>query len=293
MGKPYSSYLLAFLSSLFYSLNQVFNKKLTLALGSLPALFAVYCFLVLFDGLFCLLFGSFKVPPPALVELVFLALVGVLSILFFFEGFKRLPLGVAVTLANFSPVFLTVLVFLSERKLPPPPKLALVVALVITVAVFFGGGEKGRLRRRYLFYPLMTAFGWGLFGWETYRLVNLYDLNPFTVAFYSSLFMWLVFLLACLRFCRLVRLLELLLTDRRLLRWAALSGGFTSLGFVLSVFAFKGLPPEEAPVVEAILTFTTPLTAFTSYLLLGEKLSTRQTLGVVVSFLLLVAFFLA
>ncbi len=285
------SYLLALLSAVFYSLNQIYNKRLTLLLGSLPALWVVYLFLVLFDFVFCLLFGNFSVPLyPPLAEIFFLSLVGALSIFFLFESFKRMPLGISITLANFSPIFLTLLMFLSEGVLPSFGKLFLIVALVGSVFLFFGDGRGDVISKRFLFYPLMTAFGWGLFGWETYRLLNLYGVDPFAVAFYSSLFMWFIFCSVCLVRCEGKSLLRKL-KDRKVLKWGFLGGLFTSLGFVSSVFAFKGISPEEAPVIEAILTFTTPLGALTSYLLLGEKLSPKQVAGVLVSFTLLVLFF--
>jgi len=283
-------YLLALFSAFFYSLNQIYNKRLTLILGSLPSLVVVYLFLTLFDGLLCLLFGEFALPNlRVVVELLFLSLVGALSIFFLFESFKRLPVGVAITLANFSPIFLTLLVFLTKGTVPKPAKLVLIVLLILTLPLFFEDTNR-KVDRKYIFYPLITAFGWGLFGLEVFKLVNDYGLSPFTVAFYSSLFMWLIFLFSCLWVCDIKNLLKKL-RNKTVLKWALLGGIYTSLGFVLSVYAFKGVSPKEAPVIEALFTFTTPLGTLTSFLLLGERLTKRQLLGVSLSFTLLLLFF--
>jgi len=284
-------YFLALLSAFFYSLNQIYNKRLTLLLGSLPSLVVVYIFLTLFDGIFCFLFGSFSIPNLKVVlELLFLSLVGTISIFFLFESFKKLPVGVAITLANFSPIFLTVLVFLSKGTFPKPTKVVLIVLLILTLPLFFEREDR-KAEKRYVFYPLITAFGWGVFGLEVFRLVNDYRISPFAVAFYSSLFMWFIFLLSCLWKCNFNKLFREFFS-RLVLKWSFLSGIYTSLGFISSVFAFKGISPKEAPVIEAIFTFTTPLGTLSSFFLLEERLNKRQLVGVTISFILLVLFFL-
>ena len=260
-------------------------------MGSLPSLVVVYLFLTLFDGIFCFLLGSFDIPNlKAVLELLFLSLVGAISIFFLFESFKKLPVGVAITLANFSPIFLTVLVFLSKGTFPKPTKLVLIVFLILTLPLFFEREDR-KAEKRYVFYPLITAFGWGVFGLEVFRLVNDYKLSPFAVAFYSSLFMWFIFLITCFWRYDFRKLLREFFKPP-ILKWSFLSGIYTSLGFISSVFAFKGISPKEAPVIEAIFTFTTPLGTLSSYLLLGERLTKRQGIAVLISFLILILFFL-
>jgi len=61
----------------------------------------------------------------------------------------------------------------------------------------------------------------------------------------------------------------------------------------MSCKGFKWIEATEAPVIEAIFTLSTPLSALLSYLLLKEKLSLRQTVGIAISFFALFMFFLS
>jgi len=304
MPKRVLAYISALGAAIFYSLNQIFNKRVVLTLGTLPALALVYGILTAVDFLLCLLFGDFYLPTPrVLFEIVLLSAVGAISILTLFESFKYLPIGVALTLANLSPVFLTVLVFLFTGSLPPLPKLATIALLLFAVYLITsdnpaGVGRKGISPKRGVYLlPLITALGWALFGWETFRLLNLYGIDIFALAFYTSLYMFAIFgaaLLATYRWQNVKYLLKKVLSDKgdkRVLRWAFIGGILTSGGFILSMLPFKWVPPSETPVIEAIFTTTTPLSALFSYLLLGERLSTRQMLGIALAFIALLLFF--
>ncbi len=295
MDKRLLAYLSALGAAFFYSLNQIFNKRVVLAVGTLPALTLVYALLTVIDFSLCALFGDFSLPSPgALLELVFLSVVGAVAILSLFESFKYLPVGVSITLANLSPVFLTLLVFLFEGKLPPPQKGFSIILILLSVYLITSpkGGKRNIPKRVYLL-PLITAFGWALFGWELFRLLNLYKVNLFAVAFYTSLYMFVIFvsILLSLYGSASLKLLQKVLKNGKVLKWAAMGGLLTSLGFVLSILPFKWVPPEETPVVEAIFSTSTPIGALLSYLLLEERLSFRQTLGILLTFLALLLFF--
>jgi len=72
-----------------------------------------------------------------------------------------------------------------------------------------------------------------------------------------------------------------------------LGGFFTSIGFILAILPFRWVDITETPVIEAIFTLSTPFSVLLSYLLLGERLTLRQTVGVTLSFLALFMFFLS
>lgn len=94
MEKRFLAYLSALGAAFFYSLNQIFNKKVVLSVGTLPALVVVYGILTAVDFLLCLFFGDFSLPSQGvLAEIVFLSAVGAISILLLFESFKHLPWG--------------------------------------------------------------------------------------------------------------------------------------------------------------------------------------------------------
>ena len=300
MPKRVLAYLSALGAAIFYSLNQIFNKRVVLALGTLPALALVYGILTALDFLLCLLFGDFFVPSPkVLFEIVLLSAVGAVSILTLFESFKYLPIGVSITLANLSPVFLTLLVFLFTGKLPPLPKLGVIALLLFAVYLITSdtsAGEKGERKSKKGVYllPLVTALGWAIFGWETFRLLNIYNLDIFALAFYTSFYMFAVFaaaLLAAYGWGNVKFLLKKVLIDKKVLKWAFIGGLLTSGGFILSMLPFKWVPPDETPVIEAIFTTTTPLSALFSYLLLGERLSERQIIGIALAFIALILSF--
>ena len=295
MDKKLLAYGAALAAALFYSLNQIFNKRIVLAVGTLPALVLVYFFLTLFDFLLCLLFGDFFIPSHSvLVEIVLLSLDGAIAITTLFESFKYLPIGVAVTLANFSPIFLTLIVFLFTGKFPPLVKLFAIILTVFSVYLITYGGEKKRVSKRVYLLPLITALGWAIFGWESYRLLNVYGLDFFALAFYTSLYMFFIFLSAFLAvYSGKLHLLREVLKFRKILLWAFLGGLLTSVGFILSMLPFKFVEPRQTPIVEAILSFTTPLSALFSYFFLRERLNLRQTLGVALAFLALIVFFFA
>ena len=294
MPKKVLAYGAALAAAFFYSVNQIFNKRVVLAIGTLPSLVLVYLFLTLFDFFFCFLFGDFSIPSQrALFEIVLLSVDGAAAIGALFESFKYLPVGVAITLANLSPIFLTLLVFIFFGKTPSAVKLLAITLTVFSVYLITYSGERKKVSLKRYLLPLITALGWALFGWESYRLLNFYHLSPFALAFYTSLYMFFIFLAALLAVYRGKKyLLEAVFRFKKALWWAILGGFFTSLGFVLSLVPFRLVEPQEAPVVEALFTFTTPSSALFSYLFLGERLSFKQTLGILLAFVSLLLFFL-
>lgn len=156
-----------------------------------------------------------------------------------------------------------------------------------------GKGNSTAGKKVYLL-PLRTAFGWAVFGWELFRLLNLYGVDLFALAFYTSLYMFCIFLAAFLALYRGgFSLLLKVVRRKKVLLWAATGGILTTVGFILSMLPFKWVPPEDTPVVEAIFSLSTPLGALFSYLLLGERLNRRQTAGILLAFAALVAFFVA
>ncbi|HID79324.1 MAG TPA: DMT family transporter [Aquifex aeolicus] len=293
MSERFYAYLSALASSVFYSLNQIFNKRVTLALGTLPALVIVYAFLTLFDFLFCYLFGSFYIKDiGVLLEIVFVSLIGAVAILTLFESFRYLPIGISITLANLSPVFLTLFVFLTTGKFPPLEKLLLIALILFSVFLITFEGKGGK-RLAYLL-PLVTAVGWAITGLEFFRLLNIHKIDPFGVAFYTSLYMFSVFLAVFLAVSNnKIRLLKKMFRFKKIFLWSLAGGFLTSLGFIFAILSFKWIEVTEAPVIEAIFTLSTPLSALFSYLLLKEKLSLRQTVGIAISFLALFMFFLS
>jgi len=296
MEKRFLAYLSALGAAFFYSLNQIFNKKVVLSVGTLPALVVVYGILTAVDFLLCLFFGDFSLPSQGvLAEIVFLSAVGAISILLLFESFKHLPLGVAITLANLSPLFLTTLVFLFTGKLPSSAKLLAVALILFSIYLITSDGKgNSTAGKKVYLLPLGTAFGWAVFGWELFRLLNLYGVDLFALAFYTSLYMFCIFLAAFLALYRGgFSLLLKVARRKKVLLWAATGGILTTVGFILSMLPFKWVPPEDTPVVEAIFSLSTPLGALFSYLLLGERLNRRQTAGIFLAFAALVAFFVA
>jgi drug/metabolite transporter (DMT)-like permease len=282
---------LIIISTLFYSINQLFNKRLTENISELKTLVVIYFYLTLLDLLVFLYTAGFHVPKPsAWVHLFITSAVGTVAIYYFFKALRVLPVGVALTLANFSPIFLTFINFFLEGKAPSGIKLLLIALSPLPLYLIAEGGG-GRVALRYYIYPLITALGWAIFGYELYHLTQREKLSPFAVAFYSSLLMFLFLLLSASLKGELKKSLEVIKNPRFNL-WAFLSALFTSAGFILSTLAFSVAPPEELPVLEAILTFTTPLATLFAYLFLGEKLSKRQLVGIALSFFLLVAFVL-
>ncbi|MEO2152830.1 MAG: DMT family transporter [Aquificota bacterium] len=307
MTNNFLSLIFALLGAVFYSLNQIFNKKVVLAIGTLPAVSVNFFFLTVFDFIFCYLFENrnidlclfspFSKNPDLLKEFLLLSVVGTLASLSLYESFKHLPLGVSITLANLSPLFVTLFVFLFEGVLPPLGKLITVFLILFAVYLVVSPSEG---KRNYSYHsfawvlPLITAVGWGFFGWEIYRIVQYYHLSPFVVAFYTSLFMWLIFmLLNILDWKSFIHELKKFFKFKKLLWWSLAGSLLTSLGFITSTVAYRWAQAQDVPIIEAVLSLSTPLSALFSYLLLGEKLHKRQWVGIILSFVGLLVFFLS
>lgn len=297
MNKRYFAYLSALGAAFFYSLNQIYSKRLVKLLGALTSLVLIYSVLVVVDFFTCYLFGDFSIPTKRVFfEIILLSLVSASAMFFLLKGLNYLPVGVNVTLANLSPIFLTLFTFLSTGKLPPLEKLLSIFLLLFAIyLITFERNEKKNHHRWAYLYPLLTAVGWGFSGWETYRLVNQYGVNPLGLAFYTSLYMFVVFFSTLLWLYGLIglQMLRKGIKNPLTLKWATLVGVITSVGYILSIVAFRWVPPEEAPVIEATFTVSTPLSAILSYFLLGERLNIRQTVGIFLAFLSLVFFFLS
>ena len=124
--------------------------------------------------------------------------------------------------------------------------------------------------------------------------MNIYKTDPLAVAFYTSLYMFVVFLAVFLAVAENKSyILKKVWRFKKILLWSALGGFFTSIGFILAILPFRWVDITETPVIEAIFTLSTPFSVLLSYLLLGERLTLRQTVGVTLSFLALFMFFLS
>jgi len=286
------SLIAALTSTIFYSLNQIFNKKLIENYSELKSLIVIYLYLTLIDLFVYLLFDDFSLPTPSAAGwLILTSAVGTISIYLFFKALRLLPVGVVLTLAGFSPLFLSLLTFLIEKKAPSGGKL-LLIALVPLPFRLLTEDQKEKVPAVAYLYPLATALGWAFFGYALYRLTQREGLSPFAVAFYTSLLTWILLTLTAALRGELKETFHLAIENPKVNLLAFLSALFTSAGFILSTFAFSLAPAEELPILEAILTFTAPLGTLFAHLFLGEKPSKRQLLGIFLSILLLSAFVL-
>jgi drug/metabolite transporter (DMT)-like permease len=284
--------LFAAVSTLFYSLNQIFNKKLIELTGVRFSLLEVYFLLTVLDFL---LLNVFKAPLSielnALGWLLFISFTGSVAIYYFFLGLERLNVGTALVLANLSPIFLAVITYLTRGVLPDLKKLILIFILPFPYKLIVSGNKlPDSANIKYYLYPLITALGWALFGYGLFYLLSVLHVPVFTVAFYSSLFMFF-FLFIAFGVKEIVKEIKKLkkLQPKAFLH-GFISAILTSLGFILSCLAFERASAEELPVVEAVLTFTTPLGTLFAYLFLGERLSKKQLIGIAIAFLILLLF---
>lgn len=294
MFDKWIAYISALGAAFSYSLNQIYNKRLILSYGTLATLVAVYAVLTVNDFILCSFLGTFSLPSlRVLFELLFLSTVGSFSILLLFLSLKYLPVGISLTLANMSPLFLTLFVFIFSGKIPSKGKLLAIFLALFSIYLITYDGKGGKIPLKVYLLPLGTALGWGFFGWEVYRLQHFYGVNPFAIAFYTSLYMFVIFFAMYLAaFGGDIKPVLRIFTHKNSLKMFLLSGLLTSAGFVLSVIPFGLVEPQEAPVIETIFTFSTPLSVILSYFLLREKIKPKQLMGIILSFLSLVLFFL-
>ncbi len=109
-----------------------------------------------------------------------------------------------------------------------------------------------------------------------------------------SLFMWLIFMfLNILDWKSFIHELKKFFKFKKLLWWSLAGSLLTSLGFITSTVAYRWAQAQDVPIIEAVLSLSTPLSALFSYLLLGEKLHKRQWVGIILSFVGLLVFFLS
>ncbi len=248
----------------------------------------VYFLLTVLDFL---LLNVFKAPLSielnALGWLLFISFTGSVAIYYLFLGLERLNVGTALVLANLSPIFLAVITYLTRGVLPDLKKLILIFILPFPYKLIVSGHKlSDSVNIKYYLYPLITALGWALFGYGLFYSLSVLHVSVFTVAFYSSLFMFF-FLFIAFGVKEIKKLKRL---PPKAFLYGFISAILTSLGFILSCLAFERASVEELPVVEAVLTFTTPLGTLFAYLFLGERLSKKQLIGIAIAFLILLLF---
>jgi drug/metabolite transporter (DMT)-like permease len=270
--------ILSLISAIGYSLNQIFNKKLILnRLNNYEALFISNIFLLFFNFLIMVSFSR-KIIFSEITKIItsnFIyyymlnGLIGFFALFFLFKSFKRLKVGESLTIANIYPfvtLFLTFFFFGEKITL-----FQLIIMLIIFVSIFFLIIDDSKFKLSiYDFYPLLTAIGWGTYGFLIYYYLKN-NLDLYISLFLIQLFMFL-FSLVFFLYYKSKNIKKILINKKNIL-FGFLAGFFSFIG---TLFYSLGTFYLNPAIVSSIGSAQVPLSFLFSYFILSEKINKKQ-----------------
>lgn len=189
-------FLFALISAIGYSLNQIFNKKLLLNnLSSIETLLLSNFFILFFSFFLFLFYGVFDLVNYSFFDLILLIIsgfFGFFGIVYLIKSFSILSVGEALSMANIYPFFVLFFSFFFMGIYINLINLLLMITVFFGIMILIKGKKSFKVSLK-LFYPLITAFSWGLYGFVIYLLLNKH-FNLYSIIFYLE-FLILIFTL--------------------------------------------------------------------------------------------------
>jgi drug/metabolite transporter (DMT)-like permease len=186
--------LFALLSAISYATNNVINKKIVEKLNEYEALVFSSLFLIFFSGIFNMLWGefTFSLTSYNLTFLFFGSFIGFIGLLYLFKSFSYLPVGIILTIANTFPLFTLLLTTLYHNL--SFNFLYFIPLILIFSGIYYLHKTSKKITKKYLYFPLITAFSWGFYSFVSFSLLKE-SISPYTLTFYLETFIFLYALL--------------------------------------------------------------------------------------------------
>ena len=157
-------YLYALISTFAFSLNQVYNKKLSENLKPLSAVLLRNLFLIICLFVVTVFFGNFNhnFNLKIFSIIIFTGICSYVAILYLFKSFKYLSIAESISIANLFPFVFAILSILFLKNSIN------LIEFIIMIIIFFGivlivNKKLTFTFKKQLIYPAITMVGWGIY----------------------------------------------------------------------------------------------------------------------------------
>jgi len=274
------------ISALFYSVNNIFSKKITQKVNELETFFISNMFLTIISGFIAFTFGDFNFTFNLEIFLIVLigSLFGFIAFLCFLYSFKNFYVSESLVIANTNPfVVLIFSILLFNEKIS-------LIEFIGMITVFYGiysiirNKSKFRINKNVIL-PFITSLGWGVYSLVIITLLRL-NMNIFYIVFIleAGILLFLIFYLLLFK----IKINKKIFTSSYILKNGFLAGITTNFGTLFSTLAFKTINP---PIASSIISSQVLFASFFGYLFLKEKVTHKQFIGYFLVFLGLVIFY--
>ncbi len=282
-------FIYALISSIGYSLNQIYNKKLLIkGLSNLESILISNFFLTINIFTLLILFGKIEIYKYSNLDFVLLIIGSILAtigLLFLFKSFKTLLISESLAIANIYPFITLILsaIFLNER--------ITLFQFLLMILIFIGiitliREKKGFKLSKYYFFPLITGIAWGYIGFLIFYLSQK-NINLYSIIFLLEFGILIASLMAYRLFEKKEKKRKNISKYLPIIYIGFLSGLFTLIGTF-----FYGLSVNYIPssIASSIASTQIMFSIISSYLLLNEKIRKEQIIGFVIIILSLILF---
>lgn len=283
----------AILSMIFFSFSNVLSKYFSLKFSIEKSLFYQYLTVSIYWFFLVFLFDSFAISNSAFIYLLFLWIIWYIGIWSFIKAFSNVNTWIVLLIANvyvFVSYFINnYILWLSDFFSVNKSILWLLFFLLIWFFLFERNINWKVSINKFIILPIITAFCWGIYWSLNAFLIKEHIFTPFQLTFYWE---FSIFLLSIV-----IYLLKILFQKSNELFFSSLSlkvyltyfcwGFFTFFGGVLLNVAYK---LTSANVVNFINLFWIVLATILSYFLFNDKITFKQFILMLSSFVLLILF---
>lgn len=271
-------FILAIISAIGYSLNQIFNKKLTQnSLSNLQALLIGNFFLGIFAMIIAIFFADLNNITLDKINIFLILTAGISGAIgpwMLLKSFKKLNIGEALAIANIFPFLNLGLLILFFNKTINLLQFSTMILVFIGIYILIKNKSKIKLNK-YLMYPHITALVWGYYGFAIYSLI-LRGNDPYIVIgileffmFISTLFFFFIF----------KEKFSNNLIKPKVIFFAILVGITTTIGSLFYALSTKYINPA---IASSIGSTQVAFAFIFSYLLLSEKINLKQIIGLII-----------
>jgi len=276
-------YILAILSPISFSLNNIFYKKLLKKLDVWSSLVITFSSVSFTMGLGALIFGDFNhnIDLSFLIKLLIGGLFGIIGIWGLLKSFENLKVSESLAIANIYPFIVLGLNALILKKVIHLEKIYFMLLVFLGIFFTLKNNERFVFNSK-LIYPLVTAFSWGIYSFLLGSFAGS-EISLYNVTFYFETTIFLFLLL----FILIKRIKVKTNHNREILKNGILAGIFSGLGSLFFVLSTEYINSAIASSINSTQIIFSTIFAF---LIFNEKLNKFQIVGIFLVFLSLVFF---
>lgn len=273
----------AILAAIFYSLNQIFNKKVTLNIEPKNGVLIVSFFLSIFSGIIAIFLGDFnhKISFYILSIILIGGILGTIGIIYLFKSFEKLKIAQTLCISNLYPFLILIYSLLIFKIIPNKMQIITMGIVFLGIYLVTKNNEKIKINK-FIIYPIITAIGWSIYIFSIFLLVK--EIPIYNAIFYlESMIFFITAAYLLIKNKVSININQI----HKSYYSSVLSGISTTLASLFIGFATFYTNPA---IVSSIVSTQIIIISILGYLIFKEKLSKIQTIGILITFLGIILF---